>query len=50
MKASEMIEALENLVFAYGDLDVAVDIGTELRPVKEVDMAAEEDNCFGIWF
>ena len=50
MKASELIEALQPLIDLHGDLDVTVDAGVELRNIEEIDLAAEEDACFAIWF
>lgn len=49
MMASELIEELQRLMDMEGDKDVSIDDGLMLRPVKEVDLAAEEDDCICIW-
>ena len=50
MMASELVAALQALIAAHGDKEVAIDDCFNLRQIKDVDLAAEEDDCFGIWF
>jgi hypothetical protein len=50
MKASEVIEFLQELIDVHGDKDVAIDDGVELAEITEINLGSEEDDTIVIWF
>lgn len=50
MKASEVIELLQELINDYGDKNVAIDDGVMLAEITEINLGSEEDDAIVIWF